>query len=87
MSTFKLIKTETGRKAAKFNYKIVDENGAVLTERNSNRDYVAATINGYFYFGRPDLVGKGDHGRFLKSDHLKNDNPDFFNKISKIAYL
>ena len=62
----KLIKQETGKKSAKFIYSIVDENGNVLETRSSNREYVAATICGKFYFGRLDLIGKGDHGRYIK---------------------
>jgi hypothetical protein len=62
----KLIKTEINTKAAKYNYKVVDENGVVISTRNSNREYVACTICGAFYFGRIDLIGKGDHGRCIK---------------------
>lgn len=79
---YKLIKTETGRKAAKYNYKVVDANGNVISDRNSNRDYVACTIYGDFYFGRVDLVGKGDHGRGLKGC-----NPDRVQRLTQIAYL
>jgi hypothetical protein len=53
-------------KAGKFHYAITDQFGIVLSERKSNRKYVAATINGQFYFGRFDLVGKGEHGRQVK---------------------
>jgi hypothetical protein len=67
----KLIKQETGKKSAKFNYSIVDENGNVLQTRSSNREYVAATICGTFFFGRLDLIGKGDHGRYIR-DCQKN---------------
>lgn len=59
----KLIKQETGKKSAKYLYSIVDENGNVLQTRSSNREYVAATINGGYFFGRLDLIGKGDHGQ------------------------
>jgi hypothetical protein len=62
----KLLKVETGKKSAKFLYSIVDENGNVLSTRSSNREYVAATKCGTFFFGRLDLIGKGDHGRFIK---------------------
>jgi hypothetical protein len=62
----KLIKQETGKKSSKFFYSIVDENGNVLKTRSSNREYVAATKCGSFFFGRLDLIGKGDHGRFMK---------------------
>ena len=64
--TYKLIVKETGNKAGKFHYTITDEAGNIISERKSNREYVAATINGSFYFGRIDLIGKGDHGRQVK---------------------
>lgn len=57
---------ETGNKAAKYHYTITDESGAILSERKSNREYVAATIDGCYYFGRLNLVGKGDHGKQVK---------------------
>lgn len=58
--------TETNNKAGKFLYQIIDEAGKVLTERRSNREYVACTIDAFYFFGRVDLIGKGDHGRNLK---------------------
>lgn len=54
---------ETGSKAARFHYTVTDETGTVISERKSNRQYVACTINGQYYFGRLDLIGKGDHGK------------------------
>lgn len=57
---------ETGNKSAKYHYTITDEQGNVISERRSDRKYVAATITGSHYFGRVDLVGKGDHGNYLK---------------------
>lgn len=57
---------ETGRKSGKFTYQVIDENGAIMLERNSNREYVACTADGRFFFGRLDLIGKGDHGRDIK---------------------
>jgi len=65
MKTFKLIKAQTNTKAAKYLYKVIDESGNVLITRKSNRDYVACTIDGEYFFGRLDLIGKGDHGREL----------------------
>jgi hypothetical protein len=71
MSSYKLIVHETKSKAAKFHYQVVDEAGNVLTSRNSNREYVACTICGSYFFGRLDLIGKGDHGKTLKYDAIK----------------
>lgn len=65
-STFTLTVRETGNKAGKFHYQILDAAGNVRAERKSNRVYVAATICGGYFFGRIDLIGKGDHGRNLK---------------------
>lgn len=52
-------------KGKKFQYTVTDENGNVISTRMSTRDYVACTANGEYYFGRLDLIGKGDHGRRL----------------------
>lgn len=64
--TYTLNVKETGRKKGKFHYQVIDEKGEIVSERNSNRIYIACTINGDFYFGRIDLIGKGDHGKYLK---------------------
>ena len=61
--THTLIVKETGNKAAKFIYEVIDESGNVITTRKSNREYVACTVNGQYFFGRLDLIGKGDHGK------------------------
>lgn len=58
--------TQTNNKAGKYHYQVIDENGVVISERKSNREYVACTVNGGMYFGRLDLIGKGEHGRFTK---------------------
>lgn len=52
-------------KGKKYQYTVTDENGKVVSTRTSARDYVACTANGEFYFGRLDLIGKGDHGKSL----------------------
>lgn len=57
-----LVKTQKGKL---FKYDVVDESGSIVSTRTSKRDYVACTSNGEFYFGRLDLVGKGDHGRAI----------------------
>lgn len=64
--TYTLNVKETGNKAGKFHYTITDEAGNIISERKSNREYAAATINGQYYFGRLDLIGKGDHGKTVK---------------------
>jgi len=71
---YELKVTETKNKAGKFLYEVIDEAGTVLTGRRSNREYVACTINGLFYFGRVDLIGKGDHGRNIKYNAEKGIN-------------
>jgi len=80
--------TETGKKSAKYLYEIIDAGGEVTSSKNSNREYIAATSNGRFYFGRLDLIGKGDHGRFLKmyNTGLEADKK-WFDNINNIAYL
>lgn len=47
-------------KGKKYQYTVTDEKGNVISTRTSARDYVACTANGEFYFGRLDLIGKGD---------------------------
>lgn len=60
MEKYILTKTTKGKK---FLYEVKDVNGNVISKRTSTRDYVACSINGDFYFGRLDLVGKGDYGK------------------------
>lgn len=76
---------ETGNKAARYHYWVTDENGSVISERKSNRKYVACTANGRLYFGRLDLIGKGDHGRFLKN--ADGANAGAWTWTKDIAYL
>lgn len=66
---YTLTRFEIGLKAAKYYYEIRDSNGAVIFVRKSNRDYVACTSDGRFFFGRIDLIGKGDHGRAVKNGY------------------
>lgn len=63
MANFILTKTAKGKK---FQYQVIDTTtNEVISSRTSARDYVACTTNGEFYFGRLDLIGKGDHGKQL----------------------
>ena len=79
-----LQKKDTGRKNGRYRYRVIDEaSGEIISERSSNRQYVAATRNGAFYFGRVDLIGKGDHGRSLRL----NQRPEHLADLSEIAYL
>lgn len=92
MKTYKLIKTETGKKAQRFFYTVIDEAGNVISSRGSNREYVAATIDGCFYFGRVDLVGKGDHFKSIQfnknvvSGVIKNFEGSNFTDAEYIEY-
>ena len=72
MATYKLNKTAKGKK---IEYTVTDENGNVISKRMSSREYVACTANGEFYFGRLDLIGKGDHGKTLSRANLVLSNP------------
>lgn len=53
-------------KGKKYQYTVTDEKGNVISTRTSARDYVACTANGEFYFGRLDLIGKGDPDRMIE---------------------
>ena len=50
-----------------------------VAARTSTRDYVAATANGEFFFGRVDLIGKGDHGKALRvfENYLANPKKEY----------
>jgi hypothetical protein len=63
---YELKVTETKNKAGKFHYQVIDENGTIISERKSNREYAACTAGGGYYFGRLDLIGKGEHGMALR---------------------
>lgn len=81
---YELKVTETGRKAAKYKYQVIDEAGNVITERNSNREYVACSIDGQFFFGRLDLIGKGYHGNYAKN--RPRATAEELQKVNTIAY-
>lgn len=82
---YKLTVTETGNKAGKYHYKVLDENGTLIFERKSNREYVACTISGKFYFGRLDLINKGDHARY--TEYYRRGNMEkSLHGITNIAY-
>ena len=72
MTTYKLNKTVKGKK---FEYTVTDGNGKIISKRTSVNQYVACTANGDFYFGRLDLIGKGDHGKLLNKANLILSNP------------
>lgn len=47
-------------------YTVVNEQGVVISTTKDKRDFVACTIKGHYFFGRKDLIGKGEHGKQLK---------------------
>lgn len=56
-TTHKLTVKETGNKAGKYHYQVIEmATGKVTGERKSNRAYLAASIDGCFFFGRLDLA-------------------------------
>lgn len=81
MKKYTLTKVAKGQK---YLYEVKDENGNVVSKRMSKRDYIACTANGEFYFGRIDLIGKGEHGRILNqmNDFLYNPKR-LYEKIAK----
>lgn len=81
MEKYTLFRTLTGNKKSCFKYQVADAFGNILAERLSNREYVACTIDGEYFFGRVDLIGKGDHGRSVKYKLSEGENP------APIAYL
>lgn len=81
MKTYKLLKNQKGRNG--WLYTVVDESGNIVATRSSKRDYVACTIDGEMFFGRLDLIGKGDHGRMLATlqDYKYNSTPAEYNAV------
>ena len=73
-------------KGKKYQYTVTDEKGNVVSTRTSARDYVACTADGSFYFGRLDLIGKGDHGKRLSHTTEILANPEKAYK-KQIAYF
>lgn len=73
-------------KGKKYQYTVTDEKGNVISTRTSARDYVACTANGEFYFGRLDLIGKGDHGKRLSHTAAILANPEAAYK-KQVAYF
>lgn len=73
-------------KGKKYQYTVTDEKGNVVSTRTSARDYVACTADGSFYFGRLDLIGKGDHGKRLNHTTEILANPEKAYK-KQIAYF
>lgn len=57
--------TKTPVKGGKYEYEVFDKKGKLISRRLSKRDYVACTTDGYYFFGRLDLIGKGEHGKRL----------------------
>ena len=63
MAKYILVKKVKGKK---YEYQVIDaDSKAIVSKRTSAREYVACTADGSFYFGRLDLIGKGDHGKQL----------------------
>ena len=81
MGQYKL--TATALKSGKTKYQVLDEGGKVVSSRTSARHYVACTIDGSFYFGQLDLIGKGDHGKKLAwiQDLKHNTTPERYRQI------
>lgn len=72
-------------KGKKYQYTVTDEKGNVISTRTSARDYVACTANGEFYFGRLDLIGKGDHGKGLSRTTEILANPETCAKVVDVS--
>lgn len=69
-------KVPVGKSGRDFRYEIL-EDGKVIASRRSSREYAAALVgrngdNFYapYYFGRVDLIGKGDSRFLYESDKL-----------------
>src|SRR5699024_8593224 len=64
-------------KEKKYEYQVIDaDSKAIVSKRTSAREYVACTADGSYYFGRLDLIGKGDHGKYLNRAEAMLANPE-----------
>lgn len=90
MAKYILVKKVKGKK---YEYQVIDaDSKAIVSKRTSARDYVACTADGSFYFGRLDLIGKGDHGKRLSHTAAILANPvifefGFFETISNSRFF
>lgn len=74
MAKYILVKKVKGKK---YEYQVIDaDSKAIVSKRTSAREYVACTADGSFYFGRLDLIGKGDHGKQLSWVNKILSNPE-----------
>lgn len=74
MAKYILVKKEKGKK---FEYQVIHaESKAIVSKRTSARDYVACVADGSYYFGRLDLIGKGNHGKQLSWVNKILSNPE-----------
>ena len=79
MAKYILVKKEKGKK---FEYQVIHaESKAIVSKRTSARDYVACVADGSYYFGRLDLIGKGDHGKQLTPPN--NGLPETFRVLKR----
>lgn len=84
MAKYILVKKVKGKK---YEYQVIDaDSKAIVSKRTSARDYVACTADGSFYFGRLDLIGKGDHGKGLSRTTEILANPERAYK-KQVAYF
>lgn len=84
MAKYILVKKVKGKK---YEYQVIDaDSKAIVSKRTSAREYVACTADGSFYFGRLDLIGKGDHGKRLSHATEILANPEKAYK-KQIAYF
>lgn len=71
---------KTVKKNGSFLYQVKDAAGNVVSDRTSTREYAACTVDGDYYFGRVDLIGKGDHGKSIKFNSMYTNSIDEFGK-------
>lgn len=83
MAKYILVKKVKGKK---YEYQVIDaDSKAIVSKRTSAREYVACTADGSFYFGRLDLIGKGDHGKRLSHTAEILANPETCAKVVDVS--
>jgi hypothetical protein len=71
---YELKVTETKNKAAKFHYQVIDENGNIISERKSNKEYIYCTINGFYYSSKLGNIEKNKQYQWESNNPYSDEN-------------
>jgi hypothetical protein len=71
---YELKVTETNKKAGKFHYQVIDENGNIISERKSNNEYIYCTINGFYYSSKLGNIEKNKQYQWESTNPNSDEN-------------